>query len=1024
METIEKVRKRYSMEELIARNQPALITQPSQEVLNKLMKYRLTRRTWAEKTAKKAKHAKRRRRKIDVDKICKHLPTILNLNSRSICNKKEDLKQVLDDTKIDVAVITETWLTNENETVQINEIRRNNPDYEVFSKKRERTDVSRGGGVMVLVNKNYATSKEVETAETQTDNQLLESITVAVNPKRKPRGFSNCFITGVYIPPGGNGGNKDKEMKEAVRQLNNKITETSQLNVKSPNPLLFVLGDTNGVDLKPINRTHGTYQINKKPTRKAKKQREQLLDPILTNAPRCYKCTNIPKLGNSDHDIVKAVPQAKEYAQTRPEAVTVQFRSGKIEDTVEELGNIEWKHLIESAEHDLQTKFNIFYETVKDVIDTCQPIRTARLKGDQKWMTVEIKKEIKQRQKLWHRKMYEEWKLQANKVTKMIKRRKRSYYKRFSNKNPNWWDEANRIREPQRANSISEDMTIKLNNYFHSVWSNDTEANKTTRQQKICDESMRKTGRIKLFEHEIIEELNKLDVKKAAGPDELNARVLKTARFELAPVITYLFNESIKQSFVPEQWKEANIAPVPKVQKPAKPEDFRPVALTSTLCKVLERILAKFIVNNTKEIWKNNNQFGFLPGKSTKDALLQVIEDWTKAIDNNESIMAVFFDFSKAFDLVDHALLLSKLKAHLPEWLIKWVDAYLKNRKQRVKTSSHTSEWKNVEAGVIQGSVLGPILFIIFLADINEYLPEQIIAPKYADDILTYSISKDSNNQLIQEAVNGVERWSNDNQMRLNTKKTQIMFINNKQNDQVINLNQMPLAQTESYKYLGTYINTKLTWDEQWHHISKRFNSSIYLIKTMKNLGFQKSILINIYKSLILNQIVSNATVLCSANKSVTDEIQHIQDKVLRIIDIKKEEEVKFKIVPTTDVINKHCKSTMIKILNNPDHNITKGLKRKENIRTRNKFPFQIEKCNKQIYQQSFVQQFIRKLETENIDLINSKENNQNPEQQIVKVDAEEYKCGVCDKTCKNLAGLKVHERFKHTYQHVTIRRK
>jgi hypothetical protein len=252
------------------------------------------------------------------------------------------------------------------------------------------------------------------------------------------------------------------------------------------------------------------------------------------------------------------------------------------------------------------------------------------------------------------------------------------------------------------------------------------------------------------------------------------------------------------------------------------------------------------------------------------------------------------------------------------------------------------------------------------------------------------------------------------------------MCINNKQNNQAINLNQTPLAQTESYKYLGTYINTKLTWDEQWQHISKRFNSTIYLIKTMKNLGFQKSILINIYKSLILSQIVSNATILCSANKSVTDEIQHIQEKVLKIIDIKKEDEVKFKIVPTSDVINKQCKSTMIKILNNPDHNITKGLKRKENIRTRNKFPFQIEKCNKQIYQQSFVQQFIRKIETENADLIKTKEIDRKPAQDIdiVKVDADEYKCGICEKMCKNLAGLRAHERFKHAYQHVTIRRK
>ena len=1022
METIEKVRKRYSMEELIARNQPALITQPSQEVLNKLMKYRLTRRTWAEKTAKKAKHAKRRRRKIDVDKICKHLPTILNLNSRSICNKKEDLKQVLDDTKIDVAVITETWLTNENETVQISEIRRNNPDYEVFSKKRERTDVNRGGGVMVLVNKNYATSKEVETAEIQTDNQLLESITIAVNPKRKPRGFSNCFITGVYIPPGGNGGNKDKEMKEAVKQLNNKITETSQL--KSPNPLLFILGDTNGVDLKPINRTHGTYQINKKATRKAKKQKEQLLDPILTNAPRCYRCINLPKLGNSDHEMIKAIPQAKEYAKTRPEAVTVTFRSGKIEDTVEELGNIEWKHLINSTEHDLQTKFNIFYETVKDVLDTCQPMRTARLKGDQKWMTVEIKKEIKHRQKLWHRKMYDEWKVQANKVTKMIKKRKRSYYKRFTNKNTNWWDEVNQIREPRQTNSISEDMTIKLNNYFHSVWTNDSTAPKNTTKRISCNDKMENKRHIKLLEHEIIEELNKLDVKKAAGPDELNARVLKAARFELAPVITFLFNESIKQSFIPEQWKEANIAPVPKVQKPAKPEDFRPVALTSTLCKVLERILAKYIVNNTKEIWKNNNQFGFLPGKSTKDALLQVIEDWTKAIDNNESIMAVFFDFSKAFDLVDHDLLLRKLEAYLPEWIIKWVEAYLKNRKQRVKTANHTAEWKQVEAGVIQGSVLGPILFIIFLADINEYIPDGIIAPKYADDILTYSISKNNNLKQIQEAVNGVERWSNENQMKLNTKKTQVMCINNKSDDQVVMLNQTPLAQTESYKYLGTYVNNKLTWDEQWHHISKRFNSTLYLIKTMKKLGFQKAILVNIYKSLILSQVISNSTVLCSANKSIADEIQHIQEKVLKVIDIKKEEEDKFKIEPTSAVIEKHCKSTMSKILNNPDHNITKSLKTKEIIRTRNKFPYQIGKCNKQIYQQSFVQQYLRKLEAENEIHIKPSENNNKPVQEIDKTSIQGHKCETCDKICLSKAGLKAHERLKHMYQHVTIRRK
>jgi uncharacterized protein YjhX (UPF0386 family) len=192
----------------------------------------------------------------------------------------------------------------------------------------------------------------------------------------------------------------------------------------------------------------------------------------------------------------------------------------------------------------------------------------------------------------------------------------------------------------------------------------------------------------------------------------------------------------------------------------------------------------------------------------------------------------------------------------------------------------------------------------------------------------------------------------------------------------------------------------------------------------MKKLGFQREILVNIYKSLILSQVISNSTVLCSANKSITDEIQHIQDKVLKIIDIKKEDEEKFKIEPTSVVIEKHCKSTMSKILNNPDHNITKSLKTKETIRTRNKFPFQIEKCNKQIYQQSFVQQYLRKLEAENENYFKTNENNNKTVQEIDSMSKEGHKCEICDKICLSKAGLKAHERKKHMYRHVTIRRK
>jgi retron-type reverse transcriptase len=116
------------------------------------------------------------------------------------------------------------------------------------------------------------------------------------------------------------------------------------------------------------------------------------------------------------------------------------------------------------------------------------------------------------------------------------------------------------------------------------------------------------------------------------------------------------------------------------------------------------------------------------------DAIAQVIEDFSKAKETKQAILAIFFDFAKAFDLVPHDKLLHKLKRYLPQWLTSWIAAYLRNRKQRVVYNQTKTEWKSVEAGVIQGSVLGPILFLLFIHDINEILPNEIELEKYADD--------------------------------------------------------------------------------------------------------------------------------------------------------------------------------------------------------------------------------------------------------------------------------------------------
>ena len=170
-----------------------------------------------------------------------------------------------------------------------------------------------------------------------------------------------------------------------------------------------------------------------------------------------------------------------------------------------------------------------------------------------------------------------------------------------------------------------------------------------------------------------IETLGTLDATKAAGPDEINNRVLKEARFLLGEVVADLFNTSLRESFVPAQWKQSNIIPIPKVTNPTKPSECRPVCLTSCLGKAMEKIIAKDILRHTKAIWEKSDQFGFLPGRNTMDAIVKVIDDWERALDNKETIHAVFFDFSKAFDLVNHKRLMQKLKKILPQYLTSWI---------------------------------------------------------------------------------------------------------------------------------------------------------------------------------------------------------------------------------------------------------------------------------------------------------------------------------------------------------------
>lgn len=331
----------------------------------------------------------------------------------------------------------------------------------------------------------------------------------------------------------------------------------------------------------------------------------------------------------------------------------------------------------------------------------------------------------------------------------------------------------------------------------------------------------------------------------------------------------------------------------------------------------------------------------------------------------------MFFDFQKAFDLVDHTILLNKLKTfQFPNWIVPWVAQYLSGREQRVKVDERASSWSPVTAGVIQGSVLGPTLFLLFIADINEHIDDIVELIKYADDILVYNIIKDLSEDKVQQAVDAIADWAKNNKMKLNESKTQHMLINQPYQTPVnILLNGKQLIETSEYKYLGIKLNNKMSCDDQWLILSKKLCSNLFLFKKMKRLGFQIEQIVNSYKSLSLSLVDYAAPLLTSASTEIMNALNRCHKRFLRIINCSLDVAVeKYNLFPPAEHIDNRCKSILSRILKDPFHPTTIKLTKTNNertVQTRSTFNFEAPKPNRERYNNSFIPKTLRALREE-----------------------------------------------------------
>ena len=367
-------------------------------------------------------------------------------------------------------------------------------------------------------------------------------------------------------------------------------------------------------------------------------------------------------------------------------------------------------------------------------------------------------------------------------------------------------------------------------------------------------------GNLEITREDIKSRLERINVTKSSGPDNIHPYVLqKTAGVTCIP-LEIIFKKSINSGECPTDWRSANVAPIHKKGDRTDPSNYRPISLTSQVCKILESIVRAHVLEHLE---MNNilrdEQHGFRERRSCLTNLLEMMEYWTEILDEGDGIDVAYLDFKKAFDLVSHQHLLYKMSKYgITNQTLNWIRAFLHQRSQRVVIRGSTSESFEVTSGVPQGSVLGPILFLIFIND----LPLEIISPLslFADDSKVFSrIVADKNkkkgqaengNVLLQKDLNSIASWAKKWKMEFNVDKCKIMHLGNQNIKHTYTMDGSSLATTNEEKDLGVLIDDKLGFDKHIRSIVKKANRMLGLIK----IGFScldKEIFMNLYPVLV-----------------------------------------------------------------------------------------------------------------------------------------------------------------------------
>ena len=802
----------------------------------------------------------------------------------------------------DIIAITESWLTktHSNEDIMIE-------NYLCFRKDRVH---KRGGGLLIYTKNNLPCIRRQDLEHASCCELLCIVIT---------QGSYKVLLCLCYRPPG-----------QCAEEINNFLMDLQTCIDKAyaeKFDAIILTGDFNdrsvlfyedhltselGNKLRDLVVGNNMFQLIKEPTHFTENS-AYILDLIITDSPGYInKSGLLDPICELHHVPVYAnLSICREKIPSKSREVW-HYNNADIEGLNAALHDLDWKNMIENNQ-DINNTVTRFTETFISIAKQYIPVRKINIRSkDKPWVTPGLRKLMRLRNRWsgrYNKTGYAEHKIIRNiyrsRVKHELRRLKRNYFETQLNhlNNPElsckkYWN----IVKQLYGNKIKQPIPtlIDNNNYYVTDESKACLLNEYFAQQSIfvpppnchlpeftyiTDSRLES---IDITPFKVSKILQRLPVKKASGPDQVNNTLLKLTADVICDPLANIFNKSLNTSLYPEDWKCANMSAVYKKGERYIKDHYRPISLLSCISKVMERLVFESMYDyfiSLGLLTKYNS--GFKKNDSTVNQLITLVHNIYKSLDEKNDVCMVFLDVSKAFDKVYHEGLIFKLRQlGIEGKLLKWIKSYLTNRKQRVVLNGKMSDWKHTNAGVPQGSILGPLLFLVFVNDIVDSIDSKIFV--YADDTSIMRPIKDPEYdfQILNSDLHTLSKWAKQWHVTFNCAKTECMIFSLKNKPPSyppLFLNNTIIKQVNHHTHLGLILDSKLTWKDHITKICTKASQRITNIKRIRYL-IPRVTADNLYKTLVRPLLEYADVIFDNTSQLMKKKIDQVQREAIVMI--------------------------------------------------------------------------------------------------------------------------------------------